>query len=691
MLPPRPSIADRIPAWAWSALIFGVTLACYWPSLQGKVLWDDPAHLTRPDLRSWAGLGRIWTELGATQEFYPVLHGAFWLEHRLWGDSLVGYHLLNIALHAGSCCLLALVVRRLWTVAPSSAAAAGLTAPSGIPASTAWFAALLFAVHPVCVESVAWITEQKNTLSLFFYLLASLAYLNFATTRKPRWYALATLLFFLALGAKTATVTLPAALLVVLWWRQGNLHWRRDIVPLLPWFAIAAAAGLLTVHVESNLVGAEGAPFELSLLHRTLLAGRIIWFYLGKLVWPVELIFYYPRWDVPAMAAQWWGYLAGIGAVTASLWFLRKKFRGPLAAWLLFVGVLFPVLGFFNVFGFLFSQVADHFQYMGIPVFIVTVATGVATLLVRLPPWGRVTGWVVCGAVMVLLAVQTHRQSRLYLNNETLFGDTVARNPESWMAYQILGTTLAKAKADPLVVIEKFQHVVRLKPDHPDAYVGIAVELAKLPGRSAEAIALHEKALVLRPNYVEAHNNLGAELAKLPGRQSDAITHYTEALRLQPNFAEAHLNLAKALTSQPGRMPEALTHFEAALRLQPASADAHYQFANALAGLPGRMTEALAHYETALQFDPALTGAHANLAYRLAQIPGRETDALAHAEEAVRLSPQSAEAHNTLAIIHARQGHLEQAREHWTAALQLNPNYETARRNLRLLDEMTKR
>ena len=240
------------------------------------MLWDDNAHITRGDLRSAAGLWRIWFDLGATQQYYPLIHSAFWLQHKIWGDDTRGYHLVNIVLHALSSFLLALILRRL-----------------AVPG--ACLAAVIFAMHPVHVESVAWITEMKNTLSGVLYLSSALAYLRFDERRQKRMYATAMALFVPALLSKTVAATLPAALLVVFWWRRGRLHWRRDVLPLAPWFALSAAAGLLTAWVERTLIGAEGAAFQFTLIERVLIAGRAVWFYLGKLLWPANLIFIYPR------------------------------------------------------------------------------------------------------------------------------------------------------------------------------------------------------------------------------------------------------------------------------------------------------------------------------------------------------------------------------------------------------------
>jgi hypothetical protein len=324
------------------ALFFIAALAAYFPALRGDFLWDDAGHVTNPALQSWSGLLRIWFEPGVTQQYYPLLHSAFWLEHKLWGDAVLGYHLINVLQHALAATLFGALLRRL-----------------AVPG--AWFAAGLFLLHPVCVESVAWICEQKNTLSLVLYLGAALAYLRFDTVRFPRRYVLATLLFVGALLTKTVTASLPAALLVVFWWQRGRLDWRRDVVPLLPWFVLGAGGGLFTAHFEKVLIGAQGAEFNLGALDRVVLAGRVFWFYLGKLAWPAELIFVYPRWNVDA--SVWWQWvftLAGLALLGVLIWWQRRA-RGPLAAALLFGGSLFPVLGFVNVYPFIFSYVADHF------------------------------------------------------------------------------------------------------------------------------------------------------------------------------------------------------------------------------------------------------------------------------------------------------------------------------------------
>ena len=237
--------------------------------------------MARADLQSPEGLWRIWFDLTATQQYYPLTHSAFWVMARLWGASTLGYHLVNILLHALSATLVVVILRRL---AVPGAALAGL----------------IFALHPVHVESVAWIAELKNTLSGVLYLTALLAWLHFERHRRAMWYVAASLTFVLALLAKTVTATLPGALLVVLWFARGRLRWRHDVLPVLPLAAVGLVDGLLTAWVERTLIGAAGAEFQLSFVERVLLAGRAAWFYLGKIVWPIDLVFVYPRWSIDA-------------------------------------------------------------------------------------------------------------------------------------------------------------------------------------------------------------------------------------------------------------------------------------------------------------------------------------------------------------------------------------------------------
>ena len=687
-----------LPDAAIWASILCASLMAYWPALRGGLVWDDASHVTSPALESLHGLWRIWFDLGATQQYYPFLHSAFWMEHRIWGDAALGYHLTNVVLHAASACLVVRIVRRL-----------------SLPG--AWLAGLVFALHPVCVEAVAWISEQKSTLSGVFYLGAALVYLRFDQTRRTPHYLWALGLFVLALLSKTVTATLPAALLVVFWWQRGRLGFRRDLRPLLPWFALSAAAGLFTAWVERTYIGARGADFALTLAERFLLGGRVIWFYASKVVWPANLIFTYPRWKIDA--GVWWQYLfpAGVLAAAMGLWLLARRQRGPLAGFLFFTGTLFPVLGFLSVYPFIFSYVADHFQYLaslGI-VIPMTSALALGAKRIRL---GKPAMVVLPGALLAALGTLTWRQSGTYRDAETLYRATLARNPASWMAHTNLGVALAETPSRLPEAIAEYQAALRLKPDDAQTHMNLGDALAQMPGRLPEAVAEFRTALRLKPNslqthndlgvalsqipgrlpdamaefqaalrlkpeYAEAHDNLGVALSQIPGRQPDAIAEFQAALRTKPNYADARNNLARALAQTPGRLPDAIAEYEAALRANADDAETHNNLGFALAQMPGRLPDAVAEFQAALRIKPDYVDAHNNLANALSQIPGRLPDAIAEFQAALQLKPDDAETHNDLGVDLAQMpGRLPDAIAEFQAALRINPDYVDARENL---------
>ena len=575
---------------AVGAFLFCVIVIAYLPALNGGFVWDDINHVTRLELRSLHGLSRIWFDLGATQQYYPLLHSAFWAEHRLWGDAVLGYHLTNLVLHAVAGCLIVLILRRL-----------------SLPG--AWLAAFVFALHPVSVESVAWITEQKNTLSTVFYLGSALGYLRFDRTRLRSQYFLALGLFVLALLSKTVTATLPAALLVIFWWIRGRLRGRSDVLPLLPWIALGASAGLFSAWVERRFIGAEGAEFALTFVERCLIAGRAIWFYLGKLVWPVDLMFVYPRWTVNSGA--WWQYLYPLGVVAlgVGLLLLSRRWRGPLAGFLFFAGTLFPALGFLNVYPFVNSYVGDHFQYVASLGIIVPFAAGLVLARRRMPVVHRWVGPVLAGLLVAVLGTLTWRQAATYRDSQTLYRETLARNPASWLAHNNLGGELIGVPGGLNEAIDHFEAALRIKPDLSDAQYNLGLALSRSPGRLPEAIAHYEAALRIRPDYPDAHNNLGNALSRTPGRLPEAIAHYEAALRARPDYADAHNNLAAALSKIEGRLPEAIAHYEAALRIKPDSAEMHYNLGNTLLKVPGRLPDAISEYETALRISPDMAQA----------------------------------------------------------------------------------
>jgi len=635
--PPPPAAAPRRRTLWICLLIFGATLLAYLPALNGGLIWDDSGHVTRPDLQSLSGLGRIWFEVGATQQYYPFLHTAFWIEHRLWGDTPAGYHLLNILLHAAAACLLGAALRKL-----------------AVPG--AWLAALLFALHPVGVESVAWISEQKNTLSAVLYLGAALAYFRFDERRRGADYALAAALFLLALLTKTVTATLPAALLLVFWWRRGRLGWRREVLPLLPWFAAAAAGGAVTAWFERTRIGAQGADFALSAVQRFLLAGRVVWFYLAKLAWPADLIFIYPRWTIDAAAVGQWLFPFGALALVAAL--CRARQRGPLTALLYFGGTLFPALGFINVYPFLFSFVADHFQYLASAGLLALAAAGLA----RLP---RAAGAPLAGLLLAALGALTWRQCGMYRDVFTLYQTTIARNPACWLAYNNLAEATAGA-GRPAEAIPLLEQALQLRPNFAEAENNLGDDL-RLTGRPQEAIPHLRRALQLQRDFAPAHNNLGAALM-LTGRPDEGMAEFRRAASLQPDYALPRFNLGLALANA-GRAAEAVPEFAAAARLEPGNAEYELNWAVGLA-VTGRLAEARPHFERAVALAP--DSVDARLQYGRALLAAnRLDDAIAQYEEAVRLAPESADAHLDLALTLRQAGRLQEATAQYLEARRL--------------------
>ena len=625
-LPPPVSRTGRFhDALTW-VLILCATVVAYLPALRGNILWDDNMHVTRADLQSFHGLWRIWFELGATQQYYPLLHSAFWLEHRLWGDSVLGYHLINVVLHALSACLLVLIVRQL-----------------KLPG--AWLAGFLFALHPVCVEAVAWISEQKSTLSGVFYLAAALTYLHFDRTRRRSQYLAALGLFLLALMSKSVTASLPAVLLVVFWWQRGRLDGKRDVMPLLPWFAVGAGAGLFTAWVESTprLIGAHGPQYDLSAAQHLLLAGRVPWFYAWKVLLPFDLMFVYPRWKLDP--SVWWQFLFPIGLAALAIGFvlLARRNRGPLAALLIFGGTLFPVLGFLKVYPFRYSYVADHFQYLATLAIIVPVAVVVAGLAKRISPTR--TGAIALPLLLLApLGFATWRQSADYQDYETLFRNTVARNPGSAFLHSNLGVIFMSSGREAEAVTE-FTTAVKLEPDSADYRVNLGLALSHTPGRLDDAVAEYRTALRLDPSFPAAHLNLGLAMTAMPGRLQDAIAEYQlaiaayqTAVRSEPDLWEAHFNLGLAYAQLPGRAADAIGEFQIALRMKPDSALAHFHLGNTLHKL-GRLPEAVAEYQASIKLDPGVAEVHYELAYALAQIPGRVEEAIAACRQMLLLKP----------------------------------------------------
>ena len=621
--------------------------AAYFPAWNGKPIWDDNAHMTAPELRSAHGLFEIWTRIGATQQYYPLAHTVFWIEHSLWGDAVLPYHLLNILLHGLSAFVLYRILRTL-------------------DISGAWLAAALFALHPLQVESVAWISELKNTLSGFLFLCAAFTYLKFDESRDRGAYAAALVLFLAGMLCKTAIAPLPAVLLVVVWWKRGNIFWKRDAVPLLPFLGAGMGAGLLTAWVEHQFVGAQGSAFNLSILDRCLIAGRDFWFYLFKLLWPQKLTFIYPRWQINA--GVWWQYLFLFALVLllALLWYFRKRFRSPLAVALIFLGLLFPALGFINVYPFLYSFVADHFQYLACIGPLVLIGSGIANGLGALGLTQKLFRRAVYATLLILLGFLTWQQSRQYIDIETLWRTTISRNPDCWMAYSNLGSLLSeRGKTDE--AIADFRRAVELWPNQSKDHNNLGNALVQ-KGRIAEAIEEFQTALRISPNDPDAETNVGAALLR-QGDATGAISHLRRAIEKFPQHAQARINLGNALL-QTEQTDAAIEEYKKTLELPFDHAESHYSIAGALRK-KGDLDEAIIEYRKAIELRPDYANAHNNLGNTLRQ-QGRIAEAVREYEAALKHDAGLFVAQNNLA---------------WLLATAADPKLRNGRRAVELAEQ----
>jgi tetratricopeptide (TPR) repeat protein len=631
-------------------LLVMLTFITYAPALRGRFIWDDDDHFARnPAMTSLHGLTQIWSSL-AVSRYYPLTLTTFWVERRLWGLHPQPYHAVNIALQAANAVLLWTLLRRL-----------------RVPG--AWFAAALWAVHPVCVESVAWATELKNTQSGFFFFLSMLCFLRFETDDKRSWYKLACAFGAAAMLSKPSTVVLPLVLLLCAWWERGRWR-RRDFLRVAPFFGLAMAMAVMTVVEQHRWVERAGAAgWRLPPAERLVIAGKAVWFYAVHVLWPAKLMFVYPRWDVSAGSVSSWLPLAGVIAVGAILWTCRRRpwGRAALFGTGFFAVALLPVLGFFNVYFFRYSFVADHFQYLA-SIGIITLAVAAAARAVR----ERAPQVVLGAAVSAILMVLSWQHCAAFQNEETLWRDTLARNPGCWMAHDnlakilILQGNLAEAR-------DHCEQALRLNPDDADGHNDFGIALQGL-GNVPEAVKQFERALQIDANYAQAHNNLGLALVQL-GRVTEAVQQYEQALQIRPDFAQAHYDLGNVLLQQ-GKLPEAIQQYEDAVRVWPDYANAHYNLGLALWQVR-QPVAAINHYREVLRINPDLQEAHVNLGIALLQL-GNTPDALAQFAAALRLQPTDPNAHYNLGKALALVGRAPEAIEQYQQALTLKPDFAAA-------------
>jgi protein O-mannosyl-transferase len=685
------ALALSVPAGA--ALIAIVAFLAYLPCLSGGFIWDDRDLITENKLiHDSAGLFKIWCTTNPI-DFWPLTNTSFWIEWRLWNLNSAGYHVTNIILHIAEALLIWIILRKL-----------------SIPG--AFLAAMIFALHPVNVESAAWIAQRKNLMAMLFFLLSILWYLKVLHSHEEQrereqsrpmvaalqtncspptfssfilhpsffffWYWLSLAAFTLAMLSKGSVAVLPVLLLGIVWWLRP-LSWR-DLAWTVPFFLVALVFTAVNMWFQaSNLKEAiRIADFT----QRLLGAGCVPWFYLYKALLPLDLSFVYTNWRIEAGNLLWWLPLVSALALTALLWLYRKSWgRTLLFAWGFFCVALLPVMGFSDVYFMRYALVADHYQHIAI-IAVIALACALWSAWHRLArkTMRRMT---VAAAIAVpgILAVLTWQQSRLYQDEFTLYSDTLTKSPDCWMAHINMGKVFLETdrlqdamdhfrqalaiKSDcteayndlgngflrlgrPQEAIEYFRRALSFNPDYTTALSNLGNALNEA-GRPHEAITYCEKALRLEPGYQKAWFNLGNAFL-YTNRPRQAIDYYRQALAFDPNYPEAHNNLGNAL-NQTGRPREAIEHFHTALRLKPGYAEVHLNMGNALFSL-GRLPETVEQYRQAIALKPGFAQAYNNLGGALVQA-GKSREAIDSLQQAVRLKPQFADAYNNLALAHA--------------------------------------
>ncbi len=638
-----------------------LTFVAFLPALTAGTIWDDDYQVfANPFIQRADGLPHFWLTMSAS-DYYPVTSTVHWIEWRLWGDAPMGYHAVNVALHAASALVLWRVLTRLAVPVPFVVAAC-------------------FAVHPVTVASVAWISELKNTLSMLLVVVALWAYLRFEDDGAERWYGVSLAMFVLALLAKTSVVALPVLLLLLAWHRRGRVG-TTDVRRSLPFFALSLVLGLVTVyHQQHNGIGAVDARPE-SMLSRVAASGWVPWFYLITDLLPVRLSMIYPRWTVDPLRLPSWIPLLALAVLGVLAWRRRAAWgHAVLVALAAFTILLAPVLGLITMSFHRHSLVSDHLQYVALVVPVAFAVGGAAAWLRRVRA-GRWTARGVAAAVLVLLATLTWQRARAFENERTLWTDTLAKNPRAWAAYDNLGYLLfdeghyAEAARDHRAAVE-------IQPDAAEPHNNLGRALAAL-GRLDEAEAEYREAIRLEPGMAEPQNNLGLALAK-QGRYADAGEHYAAALRLNPGYADADNNLG-LLLAQQGRDHEAEERYHRALALRPDDVGVLSNLGNLLVH-EGRPSDGEALFARAIRLQPRRAALHSNLGTALAA-EGRHAEAVREYATALALEPRLLEAHYNIGNSLVELGRFDEAADHYREALRIDPGLLAAQQNLERLPQ----
>ncbi len=651
-------------------LIAMLAFLAYFPSLNGGFIWDDKDVFLaeKKVVKNPDGLYKFWCT-NETTDYWPLTYSSFWIEWRLWKINTAGYHITNLIFHVAESLLIWIILRKL-------------SIPGG------FLAGMIFALHPVNVESVAWIAELKDVLAVLFFLLSILWYLKVqeASGNGNRetesdfihpssfilhplslntWYCLSLAAFVLAMLSKGSVAILPVLLLGIIWWLRPLI--RPDFVRIAPYFLVALVLTGVNIWFQTH---GTGPIRNASFTERLLGAGSVLWFYLYKALLPINLSFVYPQWQIKAGNVLWWLPLLAALIMTVVSWRYRKSWSRPLLfAWGFFCVALLPMMGFTDVYFMTYSLVADHYQHIAI-IGIIALAASTWNVWRRSAPVGvHRTANVIAVVVVGVLALMTWRQSGLYRDEITLYQATLKKNPECWMAHTNLGFIFG-LKGQINEQIEHYKQAVKLHPDYPEAHNNLALLLME-NGRIPEAIEYFKQALKWKPDYAEARNNLGSILIKT-GQTQEAIENFRYAIKINPNYLEALNNLGSTL-AQTGQPQEAIKYLQKASRLKPDDVEIRNNLGNALR-LTGQNLQAIEQYKYALRLDSDLPMTHNNLGLALEDV-GQHDEAIEHYKKALSINPDYFEAHDNLGQEFMHMEKPKEAIEKFKQAIRIKPDY----------------
>jgi tetratricopeptide (TPR) repeat protein len=521
----------------------------YFSGLENGYIWDDDAYVTgNMLLRDIGGLSKIWKGQDVPQ-YYPITFSVFWIQEKLWGLDPLGYHVVNVFLHSFNSILFFYILRQIFP---------------GI----AFISALIFGIHPLHVESVAWITELKNVLSTCFLLISAVFFLNFENTSNKKSYLLSLAAFIFAILSKSIAVWFIAFLFLQKW-NCPNKFRKRDLYQIVPFLFFGVLAGINTALWEKRVVGASGSAWNFTFIEHLLLAGKIICLDVYRFLFPSPLMFIYPRWKVIDTDLSQWLCVGAVISTSISLYVLRNRI-GKLffSGFLLFLAALFPALGFISVYPMRFSYIADHFQYQAdLP--LTALAVGAALFVIRNFPFfviPKVIGYIGIIVLGLFYAYQVNAYLPAYASSKSLWLDTLQKNPKAWIAHNNLGfIAMAEGKTD--LAILAFKKAIEVGPDQAeDSYYNLGV-INENEGRLQEAYQLYQKSIQIIPSYANGHFGLANIYAK-SGKNEEAIHHYQLANQFQHRFPEAMNNLGNVYL-RIGKLDEAKKYFKAALQLRP--------------------------------------------------------------------------------------------------------------------------